>query len=208
MIMENIWNFDLKRGNGHNPKDGACLMDAVSWFEYGTLGDHPECTCDVIAAYCRDINDAMTDVGRQKLKIFIPRLIGTTDKAVRKDRVEYLVWQAIRVFAPFWLDKAGMKNEAEQLRNFTGDFTQAHILLKSIEKDAYASASAAAAASASAAASAYAATAYASAAAEWEPLMLAALDGVLKIGKQAEPLQAERVTRANETFHRVREMTP
>ena len=41
MDINNIWQFELRKGNSNNPKDGACLLDAVSWFEYGTLGDHP-----------------------------------------------------------------------------------------------------------------------------------------------------------------------
>lgn len=116
--MNNIWNFDLKRGNGHNPSEGACLMDAVSWFEYGTLGDRPDCTCPVQAAYCRIVNDKMTDAGRQKLKVFIPRLIGTRDKASERARGEYLIWQAIKVFTPYWLDKAGMAKDAAFLRGY------------------------------------------------------------------------------------------
>ena len=199
MYTNDIWNFMLRRGNGHNPSEGACLMDAVSWFEYGTLGDHPECVCPVIAAYCRNVNDAMTDAGRQKLKVFIPRLIGTRDEASERERAEYLVWQAIKVFTPFWLDKAGMAASAALLRGYEGSIEGARVHLEAIKKRAaYTSSSAYYAAYASSA-SAYDA--------EWEPLGLAALDGVLRIGKQAEPLEPARVIAANKTFAKARQFT-
>ena len=57
--MTDIWKFDLKRGNGHDPRDGACLLDAVSWFQYGTLGDDPPCVCPVIATFARGVNDVL-----------------------------------------------------------------------------------------------------------------------------------------------------
>ena len=59
-----------------------------------------------------------------------------------------------------------------------------------------------AAAAAAAAAYAYAAAAYAG---KWEPLMLATLDEVLHIGKQADPIEQARVVAANEAFQRARE---
>ena len=98
--INDIWRFDLRKGNSTDPRDGACLMDAVSWLEYGTLGDHPPCVCPIIAAFARGVNDAMNDEERQSLKVYMPRLVGTVDPDSEQARAEYLAWQAIRVFAP------------------------------------------------------------------------------------------------------------
>jgi hypothetical protein len=211
-MLNDIWKFELKRGNGHNPKDGACLMDAVSWFEYGTLGDHPACVSPVLAAFCRGANDGMTDAGRQKLKAFIPRLIGSVDPENEKPRAEFLVWQAIRVFTPFWLEKAGLHADAKLLREFSGGFKEAQMELDRIKQTAYAAASRAS--FVAFVASVVAAYADADAAADTadacsrfgrEPLLLTALDGALALGAQGEEMASERIKLANDAFQRARE---
>jgi hypothetical protein len=225
-MLNDIWKFELKRGNGHNPKDGACLMDAVSWFEYGTLGDHPACVSPVLAAFCRGANDGMTDAGRQKLKAFIPRLIGSVDPENEKPRAEFLVWQAIRVFTPFWLEKAGLHADAKLLREFSGGFKEAQMELDRIKQTAhtdtdrtsYVAAYAADAASRAAYRASYAASfvafvaSYAAADAAdacsrfgREPLLLTALDGALALGAQGEEMASERIKLANDAFQRARE---
>lgn len=204
MNVKNIWKFALRRGNSHDPRNGACLLDAVSWLEYGTLGDHPPCVCPVIAAFGRGINDAMSDAGRQRLRVFIPRLVGTVDPGAERERAEYLAWQAIRVFAPLALDAAGLSAEAEKLRSFDGD-------LKATVYTAYAAAICAGYAGGHAAAGRYCDAAYwacdaaagAAGAADRtvvEDAMIAALDGVLKIGRQAEPIIPTRLVEAARSF--------
>ena len=180
--FQSLWQFPLRRGNSNDPRNGACLLDAVSWFEYGTLGDHPACVCPVIAAFGRGINDAMRDTARQRLRVFIPRLVGTADPASEQARAEYLAWQAIRVFAPLALDAAGLSSEAQKLRKFSDSLH------------------AAAAAAAYAAARTAAAANAAADAADAADAMIAALDGVLKIGRQAEPIEPARLIHANRTF--------
>ena len=222
MDITEIWKFDLRRGNSRDPREGACIMDAISWLEYGTLGDHPACVCPVIAAYGRGINDAMSDVGRQRLKVFIPRLVGTVDPASEQARAEYLAWQAIRVFAPLALDAAGHIADARKLRDFNGTLEEADsaaiaaakaAIAASADSAAIAAAKAAIAASAASAASAAIAAAKAAKAAiaasaaakaAWaaiaENAMIAALDGVLQIGRRAEPLIPERVAESVRAF--------
>jgi len=256
-----IWQFDLRRGNSPDPREGACLLDAVSWFQYGMLGDHPPCTCPVQAAFGRPINDFLSDAGRQRLKIFIPRLVGTVDPASEPARAEYLAWRAIRVFAPLALDAAGLPREAARLRKSK--------TLKAAARTARAAASAADSAADSAAASAsayaYAAAAFAAdsaaaasvaasaaasvaagyaadsagaagatfaadsvaagyaafaadsaaaasvaagyaadsagaAGATVEDAIIETMDGVLRIGRQAEPISPERVAEAVRAF--------
>ena len=140
--LNDLWRFDLRRGKSSDPREGACLLDAVSWLEYGTLGDHPPCVCPVIAAFGRRINDAMSDAGRQRLKVFLPRLVGTVDPSAEQARAEYLAWVAIRVFAPM------------------------------TPRD--------------------------------EDAMVATLDGVLKIGRQAESIEPSIFATAQQTFEAAR----
>lgn len=43
----------------------------------GKHSDHPRCTCPIIAAFVRGLNDEMPDDIRQELTAHVPRLIGT-----------------------------------------------------------------------------------------------------------------------------------
>jgi hypothetical protein len=219
-------------------------LDAVSWLEYGTLGDHPACVCPVFAAFGRGVNDAMSDAGRQRLKLFIPRLVGTVDPAHERERAEYLAWQAIRVFAPLALDAVGQHKHATVLRNFTGSLAEAAWAAgAAAEAAAWAAWAAAGAAGAARAATAEAAAraataeaaaratagaaaeaAWAAAAAAWaawaaagaagaaaeaawaaaEDAMISALEGVLAIGRQAEPVEPARFDAAVRLFEEAR----
>lgn len=71
------WLFPLRRGNSPDPKQGACLMDAVSWVEYGTLGDHPPCVCPTLISFGILLNDFLPEAERQRMRDFIPLLSGT-----------------------------------------------------------------------------------------------------------------------------------
>ena len=241
MDIADIWKFELRRGNSDDPRNGACLLDAVSWLEYGQLGDRPACVCPVHAAFARGINDAMSNKGRQRLRVFIPRLVGTVDKASEKARGEFLAWQAIRVFAPIALRATGLRTEAESLAAFNGTLTEAAV------EAAWAAVEAQAAAvearrrgrrgrrrrrrgrrrrggggraaearrrgrrgdgggrRAAAAAQAAAEAGCAANRNAVEDAMVAALDGVLRIGRQAELVPMARLFDANMRFAHARE---
>lgn len=221
--FSDMWKWDLRQGNSPDPSNGACVMDAVSWFHYGTLGDHPECACPVITEFAIRVNDALPDDERQKLKPFIFRMIGNRDPASEQERAEYLAWQSIRVFAPFALDAAGLTHEAEKLRRFEGSledaagaartatYTAARAAAYAAAYAAYTAARAAYAArtAARAARTAARAAAYVAAdAAHKKPVwhaMIDTLDGVLRIGKQADEYTEVQVADAVSRFERARE---
>jgi hypothetical protein len=123
--LSNIWRFDLTKGSSKDPRTGACLMDAVSWFEYGRLGDHPPCVAETLVAPGRIINDLLPDDRRQELKGLIPLMIGTAGDGFDQARGEYWAWQAIRVFAPLALEFAGLEVHATILRQFSGNLAEA-----------------------------------------------------------------------------------
>lgn len=202
--------FRLAGGAHKRPEDGLCAMEAVAWLEGLAHTDHPVCTCDVIAAFVRGVNDGLDDASRQRLVAYLPRLVGTVSPEHRRERAEYLAWQAIRVFAPMALDAAGRKADAARLRDLPAgtSFYEAKKVAREVQKVAaaayttYAAAATAAAADAADAATttttidaaavgaAYATTttidaafaAAAFAASEAAAAVFSALDGVLSIG--------------------------
>lgn len=80
----------LDYGQHSDPKDGACLMEAVSFIAGERWSDHPVCVHPVIASCARMVNDAVNDEERHKLVTLIPRLIGTNDT-----RDEYSIGRAL-----------------------------------------------------------------------------------------------------------------
>ncbi len=133
--VTNIWEYKLTRGGSSDPHYGACMMDAVSWFAYGELGDHPACVSPVLAGYCRAINDLMSDTDRQQLRAYIPSLINSVDPAAENERAEYLARQALTIFAPAVLTHAKRKADAIKLRALGEQpaLFQAHTFAKGLD---------------------------------------------------------------------------
>ena len=92
-------------------------MEAVAWLAGEPHSDHPICTCPVLAAYVRALNDRMPDAVRQRLKDYLPILIGTRNEALELKRAQYLAWDAITVMVPIALDAVGLTEHAETLKN-------------------------------------------------------------------------------------------
>jgi hypothetical protein len=188
-------------------------MEAVAWLEGLPHSDRPACTCPVIGAFVRGINDAMPDDIRQRLVAYLPRLVGTVAPEFEQARAEYLTRMAVTVIAPLALEARGFHEEAADLRAMPPDASMGDLrdatdaaattaaaaaAAATTATTAYAYADAAdAAAAAIAAAATTAATAYANAAATanagaanrakvWDAA-LSMLDGVLAIGPAAAP---------------------
>jgi hypothetical protein len=123
--VNTLWPYELRKGPSDSPENGACTMDAVSWFATGKLGDHPECACPVLAMYVIAGQDAMPDEIRQSLKPFIFRLIGSRDDEAIGVRTRYLALASVRIFAPLALDSCGLKSEAAKLRSLPDDVSWA-----------------------------------------------------------------------------------
>jgi hypothetical protein len=107
----------LARGSHESPEDGMCLMEAVSYVAGEPFSDHPECASPVIAAFGRYFNDGLEEVTRQRLLPYVPRLVGSRGTPeVEKRRAWMAVDWLCRVYAPAWLDLAGLSEYAESLR--------------------------------------------------------------------------------------------
>jgi hypothetical protein len=175
--------FNLAKGAHDDPAEGVCAMEAVAWLEGLPHSDSPACTCPVVAAYVRAINDRMPPHERQRLVAYLPRLVGTTAPAFEQARGDYLAWAVVTIFAPNALRSVGKNDQADQLQALPlHDFAAARTLLRSwgyssyYAADAYADAADAYAATYAADAAAYAADAAAYAAAYAESAAAYAAD--------------------------------
>ena len=116
--LAEVEGFDLLSG-GHEPNgDGhMCVMEAVAYVAGEEWSDSPACASPVISAFMRSWNDSLDAEGRQKLKPYIPRLVGTASSQEVEERRSFMAgdWQ-VRVFTPAWLELAGVTEAAAALR--------------------------------------------------------------------------------------------
>jgi hypothetical protein len=105
----------LRSGAHTSPSDGVSLMEAVSALAGEPWSNRPSCTSPVIAAYARSLNDWLPDDARQRLKVYIPRLVGTAAPDLELRRAFACADAAVRVFAPLAFVAAGLVEEAAKL---------------------------------------------------------------------------------------------
>lgn len=75
----------LSRGKHRSPRKGACFMELASYLAGERWSDHPSCTHSLLAALARHVNDRTSDVGRPRLAVLIPSVIGLTGDDLRLD---------------------------------------------------------------------------------------------------------------------------
>jgi hypothetical protein len=105
----------LRSGTHTSSSDGVSLMEAVSALAGEPWSNSPSCTSPVIAAYARSLNDWFPDDARQRLKAYIPRLVGTAEPDLELRRAFACADAAVRVFAPLAFAAAGLVEEAAKL---------------------------------------------------------------------------------------------
>ena len=171
--VELLEKVKLAHGAHADRSNGLCAMELVAWMADEPHSDHPSCVCPVLGAFVRRLNDRMNDTDRQDLKPYLPKLIGTATDGASKTRMYLALDWLTRTCLPAWLDLAGLKEEATELRGLaTINSSETRSVARlSIAKardraskkcaSAYAASSASAAASAAAYAASYAAYAYA-----------------------------------------------
>jgi hypothetical protein len=107
----------LLKGSHSKREEGVCFLEAVSWFAGERHSDQPKCVSPVIANFGRRWNDDLDDAGRQRLKPYIPKLVGTkASKQVEEARGWMLADWMFRTHLPAWLDLAGITEPAAALR--------------------------------------------------------------------------------------------
>jgi len=116
--LEEVSGFELLSG-AHEPNSEGqmCVMEAVAYVAGEEWSDSPACASPVIAAFMRSWNDSLDQEGRQRLKPYIPKLVGTAASQEVEERRSFMAgdWQ-VRVFTPAWLELAGVTEEAAALR--------------------------------------------------------------------------------------------
>jgi hypothetical protein len=90
----------LAHGAHKEREQGLCLMEAVAYFAGLPHSDHPKCSSPALTEFGIRINDSMNESERQRLKPFIPRLVGTNDQTKERTRYRILCWAAVTEFAP------------------------------------------------------------------------------------------------------------
>src|SRR4051812_25422658 len=66
----------LSRGNHDSPKEGACVMEYVSFLAGEKFSDHPTCTLPVFTEMAISLNDNLEDGARQRMVPLVARLLG------------------------------------------------------------------------------------------------------------------------------------
>src|SRR5690625_4336828 len=106
----------LGRGSHASREDGVCLMEVVAWLAGEPHTDSPACTHPALATYGRELNDALGDNIRQRLRPLAPRLVGTAGIEDLEQRVGLIAvdW-IVRTCTPTWLRLSGLEGEAPAL---------------------------------------------------------------------------------------------
>ena len=116
--LKQVESLILGKGSHSSLDAGACVMEAVSFVAGEPWSDHPKCASKVIGAFMRTWNDDLDDAGRQKLKPYIHKLVGTKASAAIENKRAWLVadW-LVRHHTPAWLELAGCTDQATALRS-------------------------------------------------------------------------------------------
>ncbi len=105
----------LAHGPHATPEDGRCAMEWVSYLAGEPHSDQPACVSPALRAFCVAFNDGLEKNARQRLRPYLARTIGTTDDGLDEERSWMAMDWLIRVYAPAWLELAGVAEAARGL---------------------------------------------------------------------------------------------
>jgi len=110
-------DYTLSCGTHGTPEEGRCAMEWVSRLAGEPHSDEPACVSPVLRVFCASLNDGLEDIPRQRLRLYLPRTIGTSHDGLDDRRGWMAIDWLIRVHAPTWLWAAGLTGAAERLRS-------------------------------------------------------------------------------------------
>jgi len=105
----------LAHGPHATPEDGRCAMEWVSYLAGEPHSDQPACVSPALRAFCVALNDGLEKHARQRLRPYLARTIGTTHDGLDEQRSWMAMDWLIRVYAPAWLELAGVTDAARGL---------------------------------------------------------------------------------------------
>jgi hypothetical protein len=117
MNAPDIAAVTLLKGSHKTRKAGVCAMELVAWMAGEKHSDSPACVSPVLSSFLRRWNDDLDDDGRQRLKPYLPRVIGTAADGFDADRGWMLTDWMVRCHLPAWLELSGINEPAAKLRS-------------------------------------------------------------------------------------------
>ena len=108
-------DYTLAYGTHPNPQDGRCAMEWVAHIAGERHSDQPACVSPVVRALCVALNDGLDCSARQRLRPYLTRTIGTSGDGLDERRAWMALDWLIRVYAPAWLRRAGLHEDATRL---------------------------------------------------------------------------------------------
>jgi hypothetical protein len=87
-------SFRLEPGSHASPHNGVCIVELASVIGGEPFSDHPDCVCQVIAAFLRSWNDRSSHSQRQQLLPYADRVVGSRagGRITRRRRDVCLTW--------------------------------------------------------------------------------------------------------------------
>ena len=202
MVFDKILNWKLLSGSHPfpGPDGGTCINEAAivaAGFEYCSVSsadDCPPCFSRVLSAYAIVLNDNLTDDRRQSLLMpFVTRLAGTADSdEIEWQRFDYIMLGFVRMVLPITL-RGWQDDLAAECEAVTG-YDQAISVVNKIGARALARDLALACDLARDLALAR----------DLDIAAVALLEGAMKIGNQAEPIETAVVERRMEAIKSAR----
>ena len=128
-----IAETELKSGSHKSFKEGACILELVSYIANEPWSDHPQCACPVLTRFAIRYNDRVDDKQRQKMKEIIPLLLNSRNKAMEVKRARFFGLKAVTVFLPTLTEALDLPEITAKLRLFTVDqFLEARDYINSV----------------------------------------------------------------------------
>ncbi len=127
-----IPQFPIRPGSHPSRDDGMCAMEMVAWLAGERHSDGPDCTCPVIAAYVRALNDILPsdEVRDRLLRRRVPMLINTADSLSMARQRGFMAADFLaKEFAPLLFADAGNLVGVEAMRSLSPviNSTRAHL---------------------------------------------------------------------------------
>lgn len=98
-----LGTITLTRKATPNRSTSMSLPEAVAWFAGEGHSDRPQCVSPMLLASATVLSDRLPDRKRQRLKRFVPALVGTAGDGRDRERSLLAMDWLVRVHTPAWL---------------------------------------------------------------------------------------------------------